>query len=284
MKNGIFFIIDDTNSNCGITDRLKAAVGLCYAAQTHGLDFYFIHQAGFDLRDYLAPNRIDWSAELSDITDDPKKKQQIRYIAPYTDFPAFREDMQYICTEYIGNNLLEKQNVPDWQRVWQELFHDMFTPAKLVLDALSACTMPERYTAIVARFINSLGHTEDAGYNAPFPAEMQEKLIDAVLAKAEECAMKSEAPAVLWSDSARFLQAAASRGFLTTDINGIGNIMNRNVGDYVTLRTFVNLFQIAQAETVYSILHVDGFPENSLYNTQYPRYAAIIGDRPFFRI
>ena len=33
------------------------------------------------------------------------------------------------------------------------------------------------------------------------------------------------------------------------------------------------------AEKVYSILHLEGFPQNSLYNTQYPRYAAIIGTR-----
>ena len=28
---------------------------------------------------------------------------------------------------------------------------------------------------------------------------------------------------------------------------------------------------------------LEGIPENSLYKSQYPRYAAIIGDRPFIR-
>ncbi len=60
--------------------------------------------------------------------------------------------------------------------------------------------------------------------------------------------------------------------------------MNGDVGEYVTLRTFVNLFQMAGAEKIYSILHLEGFPQNSLYNTQYPRYAAIIGNRPFVRL
>lgn len=281
MKDGIFLLIDDGNSQCGITDRLKTAVGLCYVARLHGLDFRFIHSAGFDLRDYLAPNKIDWSAELSDISPDA---EEIRYIFPYTDLPEFKKGVQYVCREYIGNNLIEKRDVPEWQKVWRELFWDMFTPTERVRNALLSCSMPERYSVVVARFINSLGHTEDADYNSPFTEEMQRRLIDAVLLKVAECEKESEFPIVIYSDSAVFLEAAAAKGYMITDTNGIGNIMNGNVGEYVTLRTFVNMFQMAKAEKIYSILHVDGFPENSLYNTQYPRYAAIIGDRPFVRI
>ena len=284
MKDGIFFLIDDQNSHCGITDRLKAAVGLCYLARLNGLDFHFIHRAGFDIRDYLAPSRIPWSAEPEDLSSVPGKQQPIRYVAPYTDLPAFRSGVQYVCRDYVGNNLLEKWDVPDWQRVWRGLFRDMFTPTKPVLDGLAAAGMPERYAAVAVRFINSLGHTEDADYNAPFPPRMQEGLIRAALAKVAQCAEASDVPIVVYSDSARFLEAADRNGFRTTDPAGIGNIMNKGLGDYVTLRTFVNLFQMARAKTVYSILHLEGFPENSLYKTQYPRYAAIIGDRPFVRL
>ena len=136
MKDGVYLIIDENNSRCGITDRLKTAVGLCYIARRNGLDFYFIHKAGFDLREYLAPSRINWSAELSDISADPKDKQEIRYLAPYSDFPAFRKGTQYICREYIGNNLIEKWEIPNWQQVWRNLFWDMFTPAEAVRQRL----------------------------------------------------------------------------------------------------------------------------------------------------
>ena len=60
--------------------------------------------------------------------------------------------------------------------------------------------------------------------------------------------------------------------------------MNPDATDLVYLKTFVNFFLLARAEKIYSILHVDGVPENSLYKTQYPRYAAIVGDKPFIRI
>lgn len=276
--------MDDTNSRCGITDRLKAAVGLCYVARLHGLGFRLIHQAGFDLRDYLAPNRIDWSAELSDITDDPAKIQEIRYVAPYADFPEFREGVQYVCKRYRGNNIIEKRGIPDWRRIWRELFFDMFSPTEAVLRELEDCEMPSRYTAVVARFVNSLGHTEDTEYNSPLHPELQEKLIGAVLEKVVECEGRSDGPVVVYSDSAGFLKAAAASGYLTTDVKGIGNIMNGNTGEYIRLRTFVNMLQISKADQVFSILNIDGFPENSLYKTQYPRYAAIIGDRPFYRL
>ena len=282
-KNGIYFLLDRRNSRCGITDRLKAAVGLYYLARLHGLAFHIIHQAGFDLRDYLMPNRVPWSAERSDLSPFPWRRRSIRYLAPYRDLPMFREDLQYVCRRYIGNNILEKRNVPDWQRIWRELFWDLFTPTENVCRALASDGLPERYTAVVVRFINSLGRTEDADYNEPFPPEIQEKLLDAAMRKVAACAEASSFPAVVYSDSARFLEVAARNGFLTTDVNGIGNVMNKNVGDYVILRTFVNLLQMAGAEQIYSVLRLDGLPENSLYRTQYPRYAAIIGDRPFIR-
>lgn len=284
MKDGICLIIDDENSQCGLTDRLKTAVGLCYVAQLNGIGFHFIHRAGFDIRDYLAPNRIRWGAEPDEILDSPLEKQEIRYIAPYEDLPQFRKGKLYICREYIGNNLIEKWNVPEWQKIWRELFWDMFTPTERVRAGLEACRMPEHYTAVVLRFINSLGFTENAAYNAPFPGPLQEKLIGAALEKVAACERESEAPVVVYSDSVRFLKAAAAQGYMTTDTDGVGNVMNRDAGDYVILRTFVNLLQLAEAEKICSILHLEGFPDNSLYNTQYPRYAAIIGGRPFFRL
>lgn len=282
-ESGIYLIFDRNNSHCGITDRLKAAVGLYYVARLHGLGFHLIHEAGFDLQDYLAPNEILWPARRSDLSSFPGDQAHIRYLAPYSDFPEFRRGCQYICEEYIGNNLLEKWDVPNWQRVWRELFHELFAPAEIVREALADDDMPERYTAVVIRFINSLGYSEDVEYNEPLAPRIQERLMDATLEKVAACAGTSDSPIVVYSDSARFLKRAAAVGYLTTDERGVGNIMNGNVGDYVILRTFVNLFQIAEAERVYSILHLDGFPENSLYKTQYPRYAAIIGGKPFIR-
>lgn len=67
-KDGIYLIIDKGNCRCGITDRLKTAVGLCYLARQNGIGFYFIHRAGFDIRDYLVPYKIPWAAELADIS------------------------------------------------------------------------------------------------------------------------------------------------------------------------------------------------------------------------
>ena len=284
MKSSLYFVIDEGNSRCGITDRLKAAVGLCYLARLHGLDFRLIHRAEFDIRKYLLPNRIDWSAEPSELSDASAETVFFRYRSPYEDLPAFSENRRYVCRDYVGNNILEKWNVPSWEKAWRELFWEMFRPSELLCEAMSAYPIPDRFSAVVVRFVNSLGHAEDTPYNAPFSPEMQSALIEAALAKVAECERASDAPAIVYSDSARFLEAAAAAGHQITDVKGIGNIMNRNLGDYVALRTFLNLFQMAKAETIYSVLHLDGFPENSLYKTQYPRYAAIIGDRPFVRL
>ncbi|MBR3181180.1 MAG: hypothetical protein IKF56_00815 [Eggerthellaceae bacterium] len=284
LNSNIYFIIDDSNSHCGLTDRLKAAVGLCYVARQNNIGFKFIHRAGFDLRDYLEPNVIPWSAELSDIARLPWKTRRIEYRPPLDSFPKFKANMQYICKRYIGKNIIEMTNVPDWQSVWRKLFWDMFTPSQIVKDALAHSGLPDRYVIVNARFINSLGMIEETNYNAPLPDDMQAKLIDAVLAKAAECEAQSDVPAILYSDSIRFLDIAANRGFHTISPKGIGNMMNSNADESVNLQSFVGMFQIAQADKVYSILNMEGFPEGSLYKTQYPRYAAIIGNRPFIRL
>ncbi len=283
MKTGIFYIIDDTNSQNGITDRLKVAVGLYYVAKKNDIGFYFIHQAGFDIRDYLLPNKVDWSAGVSEISKLPWKTQKIRYNTELLDM-HFDPAKQYICKKGIGKNIIEMTGVPDWQRIWRELFRELFKPDEKVLQALAERSMPERYSVVNARFINSLGTFETADYNAPLPEKEQELLIEKVLLKVKECEQDSDAPIVVLSDSVKFLKAAQENGFRIFDPDGIGHIMNRGIGERVYLDTFVNFFLTARAEKIYSILNVDGVPDNSLYKTQYPRYAAIIGDKPFIRL
>ncbi len=284
-RNGIYLVIDGNNSRNGITDRLKAAVGLYYIAKTNGIPFRFIHTAGFDLRDYLVPNETDWTAELSDLSADPGKVRRISYYPPFGDAGiAFRRDMQYVCRDYIGKNYLEMTGVPDWQAVWRKLFLELFAPSGQVLRDLKNDPGEEHYAVVNARFINALGVFEDAGYNAPFPPETQEKIIEAVLRKAEACREDTEEPVILYSDSVRFLKEAEKRGFRICDTEGVGHIMNPGVSERVILKTFVNFFAMANADRIYSILNVEGIPENSLYKTQYPRYAAIVGGKPFIRI
>ena len=279
--NGIWLVIDESNARCGITDRLKTAVGLYHLARTNGLGFHFVHSAGFDLREYLLPNETDWTAELTDLSPDA---EEIRYLAPFTDFPAFRKDRQYVCRRYVGKNLIEVTGVPDWQRVWREAFFEMFRPAPAVTGALAACPMPERFTAVNIRFLNSLGINESADYNAPLPPREQERLIGAVLEKVAWCEREAGSPLVVYSDSVRFLRAAQRAGYRTCDPEGVGHIMNPGVGSAVCLGTFVYLFQMAKAERIYSVLTLEGFPASVLYRSQYPRYAAILGDRPFIRL
>ncbi len=283
-EGGIYLIIDEHNSHCGITDRLKAAVGLCYVAQQNNINFKFIHCAGFDLRDFLIPNKINWSADLSDITRLPWRKKGIIYSPPFNNFPIFKDKTQYICKDYKGKNIIEMKGVPDWQKVWRDLFWDMFKPTPRVLDTLAQIRMPDRYAVVNVRFINSLGFCEATNYNAPFPAEIQERIIQSVLSKVAECERESDVPIVLYSDSVKFLRIAKEKGYQTCNPDGVGHIMTKGVGEMVNLMTFVFMLQMSRAEKVYSILNLEELPSNSLYKSQYPRYAAIIGDKPFIRL
>ncbi len=283
-RGGLYFIVDESNSYCGITDRLKAAVGLYWIAQQNGVDFKFIHSAGFDIREYRVPNKVQWSAELSDITILPWMKQRFDYIPPFNTIPSLKKKKTYTCQYYAGKNIIEMLDVPEWQKVWRGLFNDLFAPSELVRKTAEEYDLPDLYVVVNARFINSLEHSEDVGYNTPLPPEKRSRLIDAVLEKVAFCQAESEVPVIVYSDSVTFLKAASESGFRICDPDGVGNIMNQGVSDKVKLMTFVNLFHIARADKIFSILNLEGFPANCLYKSQYPRYAAIIGDKPFVRI
>ena len=282
--DGIYFVIDDRNCRGGMTDRLKAAVGLYYLARSNEVPYKFIHTAEFDIRDYLVPNRVDWSAEPSEVGWLPWQKRQFSYVMPFDDLPEFEPGKQYLCRRYGGNNILEKTGVPNWRQEWRKLFWELFRPSDLVQDAIDHIEMPERYAVENARFVNSLGQSEATSYNSPLPDAEQERLIDAVLETASKCERDSDVPVVVYSDSVRFLQAAAESGFSICDPTGVGNVINRGLGEHVRLMLFVNMLLIAQAEQVYAIRTVDGFPTNSLYQSGYARYSAIIGGRPFIKV
>ncbi len=160
----------------------------------------------------------------------------------------------------------------------------MFSPGEKVKRALEESGFSGRYTVLNARFINSLGGCERHDYNAPLSPEMQERLIDAVLEKMAECEKESDAPAVVYSDDIRFLKEAEKRGFRICDTNGIGHMSNPEAGERTYLMTFANIYIMSRAERIYSIRELEGFPKNSLYKTQYPRYAAILGDVPFIKV
>ncbi len=225
-KNGLYLIMNEWNSPNGITDRFKAIVGSYYIAKCNGIDFHLIHRAGFDIRDYLQPNIVPWSAELSDFSILPWRTEKISYLPPYSSVPIVNKEKQYICRKYIGKNNMEIMGIKDWQNKWRELFLELFIPTQRVMDALADTDIPEHYTAVNVHFINSLGTFEKTSYNTPLPEEDQEKLIAAVLKKISNCQEMAESPIIVSSDSIRFLDVAAEKGFRTIDPAGTGHIMN----------------------------------------------------------
>ena len=133
------------------------------------------------------------------------------------------------------------------------------------------------------RFINSLGHREAASVNAPYPEEIKKLIIGKVLEKAAAIAETEKGKIIIYSDSPRFLEAARESGYRTCDPAKVGNIMESD-DRTIVLYTFVYQLAMAKAARIYSLLNVEGIPGDALYKSQFPRYAAIIGGKPFIRI
>ena len=282
-EEGLFLIIDEKNPIGGLMDRLKAIVGLYYMAKQSGIPFRLIHRAGFNMSDYLVPASVQWEADYKDLSSSLLYTRRIRYKPPFKKLPELKHGLQYQCRDYWGKNLLEFIGIDDWRTLWRSLFFELFTPGRSLELNLRDKRPGHNYIAVHTRFVNSLGTFEDHPYNAPLPGEKADEVIRKTLERIDVLQQETGVGALLFSDSHFFLEQAASHGFEVAGTENIGHIKYADSMD-VSMKTFTDLFLMTEAQAVYSMLHVDDSVPDCLYRSQFPRYAAVIGDKPFIRV
>ncbi len=281
-KTGLFFVVDDRHVHGGLVDQIKPIIGLYWIAKMNGLRFYIVHDGYYDIRDYLEPGTLDWRAEREELIADGDRAVSFDYLYPVRSVPVLKDrHAQYQCSYYYPRNILDCLGIDDWQDRTAGLFEELFRPGERLKERISAASMPDRYRAVHVRFVNSLGRQDPSSYNAPLQEEAGRELMKAVLERT--AALRSDLPLCIFSDSSAFLQYAEDQkidGLFTAGREKVGHI--ETVKDpEVHLKALTDFYLLSGADEVFSVRCVPGYPDNVLYGSQFSRYAAIIGRKPF---
>jgi hypothetical protein len=268
--NTLYFIIDPEIVHPGLSDRYKAIVGCYYIAKINGFDFRIIFETPFHLNDYLDINAVDWVAATDDLSYSLKNSRVIPYNGGGR-IPRLKKSVkQYHVYSYIGYDILETNDIPDYKIEWGRLYNSLFKPKDFTVQSMKETGFEKNgYIAVHLRFVNALEHFEENHFNLIPPAK-QEELIRRCLAGIRTVMNDNEGtPVIVFSDSRVFLNRAKELPVHVLE-GRTGHISFCNEKD-VTAKTFLDFHMISQARKVYVIQA----PE--MYATVYSYYAALAG-------
>ena len=276
-KEGVYFILDNKHlqKHPGLMDRMKAIVGMYYIAKANGMDFYLIHDASFKMDRYLRPNKVKWECQESEVSDSIFDTRILVY-DPYAPIPRLKSiGVQWHCYEYIGRNILEQNQIENWECEWKKCYDELFVPSDLLISLIQKNKPAERFVGIHLRFVNALGIFEDAAVNSVLPDVKKESLIRQCIQAIQTIQSNVNYPVVVFSDNSLFLQRVNKIGIQTLGDRNIRHVSFSADTNSID-KTFIDAYVLAEAESVYAI------QGHSLYASAFSKYAAIIGGKPYY--
>lgn len=277
FNEGVYFIMDNKHlqKHPGLMDRMKAIVGVYSVAKANHMDFYLIHDASFKMSRYLQPNKVQWECKESDVSNSIFDTKIFVY-DPYRPIPQLKgTGDQWHCYEYIGRNILEQNQQENWENEWKRCYDELFVPSGYLMTLIQKHKPAERFVGIHLRFVNALGNFEDATVNSALHDDEKELLIQQCIQAIQAIQSNADYPVVVFSDSSLFLQRVNKIGIRTLGDKNIGHVSFSTDMNSID-KTFVDAYVLAEAESVYAI------QGHSLYASAFSKYAAIIGDKPYF--
>ncbi len=270
----VYFIIDPDVPHPGLVDRLNSIVGAYYIAKTNGFDYKVIFTHPFILSDYLACASHNWKASFNDLSYSLKNSKLLAYNGAGK-VPKLRKRVkQYHIYCYMGYNILFANKIGDYNKIWRELFMELFQPVPVLRQALQVYEKLQEKGFIAAhlRFANALENFESSYYNF-LDKEQKEILIQKCLDAIRFIITQNhEEQVVVFSDSTLFLDRVQKELPVIVLDGKIGHISFSNSDD-VILKTFVDFFMISQSKQVIRIW------SSEMYMSTFPYYAAIAGGK-----
>ena len=273
----MIFYMDPNRKYPGFVDILKAIIGCYYIAKMNGYKFKIHFGTPFQLSKYLSPvsEANDWMLSASEKTGINKLNISTGLINYYGigKIPRLTK-ARYQVRNFIGWNILQRNNMMDWEKKWHELYHELFQPSDYLRKKLSEFEFKENgYIAIHIRFVNALELAEPDFPQVPLNEDEKENLIYSCIAKNKELESTESCKAVVFSDSNYFLSKCHDMNIFVLEGN-VGHV-TYNQNAEIILKMFIDLNMIARAKKVFSLRN------DNLYASAFPLYGSIIGGKLF---
>lgn len=273
----------------GLGDRIHGILSLYAFCRDNGFPFKVNFCEPFRLKEYLEPNEVDWDIEPEDLCYDLHGTKPMMMACSFKANGGTQQqeaDYMYRCLD----NVIKKKSSKEYHiytnmhyacrpDMYSELFHKLFKPTRPLVDAIKwnkeqiGC----KYISVTLRFQNLLGDFAEGKYPT-LPSNKQNMLIAKVKVKIEELHARKhpETKVLVTSDSRRFLDEIDQEDWTYTIPGKLVHMSYTPIHDFEThLKSFVDLFMLADAEKLYLLVTDD------MFHSGFAESAALINNRPY---
>ncbi len=273
-------IVDGSTFHGGLTDRWKGIISLYAIAKATGREFKIHYIYPFDLTEFQISATYNWIMPTNDLSQNIFSTYLLRITGDPTikrlqNLPKNKQIHVYAnrdCIELInqtyGTNF-----------TWSGLFNELFRPSPLLQNKLNSFSQTrEPYIAIAFRMQNLLGDYPEYAYQATSEKRQQE-IIAACEGFIKRVHKEWNMPILVTSDSNRMTNIAIELPYVWTNSGKAVHVDTiSSAPEEYYLKSFVDFYLLAGAQKVYAA----ATPE--MYNSDFPKYAALTGNIPFERI
>jgi len=283
-KNIIYMMFDGRIDQAGLADNLRAIASVYYLCKQKSLDLKVIFNYPFCLNKFLIPNQFNWELNPDDnsyLSEDAKDIAALSYRN------IFKDSNIALQRSYLEDLLVNiKKPVRLYTNTYchddffEQSYHELFKPSPLLSKLIVSQTqmINGKYISASFRFTNLLGDIDDN-----FGKELSQKEKEDLM---EQCSnsivrLHSLCPdykILVTSDSSSYLNYITQLYDYTYVVPGEIGHVGHNGDDAIVVKTFLDLYMISQAESVYMIR------TPIMYKSGFAKRAAMIGGKPFNEI
>lgn len=280
LKQYVILMIDGKALHGGLTDRLRGCLGIYSLCKKHNIPFFINWTYPFDLRLFLKPNVYNWEINSEDIIYESPYSQPIATYISGLKFGETIIDKYFIlrnilCSKHTQYHIYTNSIISESK--WPDLFQELFKPSPVLEQALKIhkANLKDSYYSFTFRFQQLLGDFKEGKY-ATLEESEQENLIHKCLNELTSLISKIPSKKVLvTSDSITFLNRLKNNPQIYIVPGTIAH-MNFQADNNTFIKSFVDFYLIMGASKVFLMKTSD------MYNSGFPRFAAQIGNKPFY--
>jgi len=287
----IVFMCDEYCCTGGLCDRLRGMVSLYVLAQELGMDFKIYVDAPVRLEEYLQPNEYNWLLDEPIVRSVDALPYRVRTHNISTGRDALNEETMRTQHELLKRVITDNPDKREFHIYtncyfgtdrFHDVFHKLFKPVARLQDKLDNLVPPAlNYISVSCRFLNLFGDfKDDWNIGELSDAEKQEYIDDikALVTRLYERHQDTVDKVFVASDSITLLDAVSQLPFVFVTPGAAHHTMYHvKDGDDNYDKEFIDFFLISRAEHVYLAL------KGKMYNSSYPFYASLVGNKPFTR-
>lgn len=284
--SGVIIMFDGKAGQPGLADCLRGIASVYYICKTNNIPFKVRYKHPFELSEYLIPNKYQWTISDDEITFDKDKAYPV-VCTSYNDI--FKEKNLILQKEYLTKKLKDysgKQihlytNTFCYDEHFNDMFQELFNLSENLEHHVNynlEC-LKGKYISASFRFATLLGDLDDT-FGTPLPGNERENLMQRCINAIEELHKSNPQynKILITTDSVTFSEKVKQTLSYVYIIPGAMGHLAYNGTEEVVLKTFLDLFLISRAETVYMIR------TDIMYRSGFAKRAAFIGNKPFIEM